>query len=459
MSILKKSILLLLITWLSACASIPQPDLVRMYKNISAQPSENPVIVIHGAFGSQLRDKNSLEDMWPGGAASILFSDFSYIGLNIDEISLQPTASLLEAYKIADNIIGTDFYGNLIDTLEEAGSYKPTIVGTPINDQHRRFYVFVYDWRQDNVDSAKQLHQLIQQIRQDYQKPDLKVDIIAHSMGGLIARYFVRYGSQDVLDGNDFPVNNVGAEMVRKVILVGTPNLGSVDALQNIIRGLPVGFGNIPSEVLISMPSAYQLLPHPLNSWIVSIDGETLKHDLFDIKVWKNFKWSIFDPEVRQRIEEQFIDPARAQLYLQNLEKYFEKYLERGRRFVWSLTVDLPYQPTEYVVFGGDCYDTPARILVEKINGISEVRLNPDEIENPLEGVDYEQLLLEPGDGTVTKASLLSRTILDPSSPRPSYAHFPLDYSIMFCERHSQLTGNINFQNNLLNILLSSHKQ
>jgi len=456
MKLFKNVLIFISLIYLTACASNPKPDLFRLYKHSSQQSSETPVIVIHGAFGSQLRDKVSLKDMWPGGAASILFSDFTYIGLNFDPQTLQPKPSALEAYKIADKIIGTDFYGNLIDTLQHAGSYLPTLAGTPINDNHRRFYIFVYDWRQDNVKSAQKLGKLIQQIRKDYHKPDLKVDIIAHSMGGLIARYFIRYGTEDVLDNNDFPVTVAGAKMVRKVILVGTPNLGSVDALQNIISGLPIGFGNIPTEVLISMPSSYQLLPHPLNSWLVTIDGKMLQRDLFDIDVWKRFQWSIFNPEVKQRIKSQFENPQQAEIYQHNLERYFEKYLQRGRRFVWSLTVNLPYDPVEYILFGGDCRDTPARILVEEVDGVSKVRLHPDEIKNKLDSVDYDQLLLEPGDGTVTKASLLARTDLDPSSPRPTYDYFPLDYSIMFCEKHSQLTGNINFQNNLLNILLSA---
>ncbi len=447
------SFLLLLVT---ACSSIPQPDLKRLYSNSFQYPSDNPVIVLHGAFGSQLRDKQTLEDRWPGGAASILFSDFDYIGLSFDPETLEILPSNLEAYKIADSFIGTDFYGKLISTLQEAGSYTRTKVGNPITDRKRRFYVFVYDWRQDNVASAQKLGEFIEQIRIDYNRPDLKVDIVAHSMGGLIARYFIRYGDKDVLNSNDFPATNLGASKVRKVILVGTPNLGSVDALNNIIRGLPIGIGNIPSEVLISMPSGFQLLPHPLNTWLVTNDGKMLDRDLFDINLWRSFQWSIFDPNVRQRIQQQFTNTEEAQNYLKNLERYFEKYLERGRRFVWSLTVALPFKPLDYIMLGGDCHNTPARILVEEVNGISEVRLFPDEVKNKLSEVDYEKLMLEPGDGTVTKASLLARTLLDPSSPRPTFDYFPLDYSIIFCEKHSQLTGNLNLQNNLLHILLSA---
>ena len=63
--------------------------------------------------------------------------------------------------------------------------------------------------------------------------------------------------------------------------------------------------------------------------------------------------------------------------------------------------------------------------------------------------------MLEPGDGTVTKASLLARESLDPTVPRHEYSHFPLDYAFFLCERHDRLTGNPSFQDNLLHALLS----
>ena len=63
--------------------------------------------------------------------------------------------------------------------------------------------------------------------------------------------------------------------------------------------------------------------------------------------------------------------------------------------------------------------------------------------------------MLEPGDGTVTKASLLARESLDPSVPRHQWVSFPLDHPIFLCESHTALTGNITFQDALLHTLLS----
>ncbi|HET6757485.1 MAG TPA: hypothetical protein VFH21_07725, partial [Burkholderiales bacterium] len=137
------------------------------------------------------------------------------------------------------------------------------------------------------------------------------------------------------------------------------------------------------------------------------------------------------------------------------LQRYFEKHIERGRRFVWSLSLENKQSEAQYVVFGGDCNLTPARILVEDVKGDSLVRLYPNEVTQRVRGVDYEKLMLEPGDGRVTKPSLLARHALDPFVPRHKYSFFPLHYSVLICESHQFLTGNINFQDNLLNILLT----
>ena len=108
------------------------------------------------------------------------------------------------------------------------------------------------------------------------------------------------------------------------------------------------------------------------------------------------------------------------------------------------------------IVFGGDCRYTPARIVVEEVDGESLVRLWPDQIRHPVTDVDYHRLMLEPGDGVVTKASLLTRMSIDPTRPRHRYTNFPLDYAFLLCERHDRLAANTSFQDNLLDALLKA---
>lgn len=442
---------------LVACAKeTVRPDLKRLYSatqsNALAQP---PVIVVHGVLGAKLRESDSGKEIWPGGLSKLAFSEFRDLALEIDPETLAPKPGTAVPYAIFDSAAGHDFYGAIIKTLAGAGGYVEGTPGAPPGEIRKRYYVFLYDWRQDNVESVRKLDALIEQIRSDYGDPALKVDLVAHSNGGLVSRYYARYGTHDVCDTDDFPVTEEGASKIRRLVLLGTPNFGSVTAVQGFIAGTKLGFRSIPPEVLITMPSAYQLFPHYLNTWLITGRGEELDRDVFDVEIWRAFEWAIFDPVVRARILAQYPDPAAGQAQLATLERYFEKYLERGRRFMWSLSVEETGEGVKPIVLGGDCELTPARMVVEEDKGDSVLRLWPQEVKHRVPGVDYQALMLEPGDGTVTKASLLARESLDPTVPRHEWSHFPLSYAFFLCERHDRLTGNPTFQDNLLQALLS----
>ena len=448
--------LLVLCLLLTACQT-NKPDLARLYRsNNHSNIEQPPVILIHGIMGSKLRDINSLEEIWFGNLIQLLFSNFASIKLAIDDQTLEPINDQLEAYEIADQAAGTDFYRAIIDTLQNFAGYQLSLPGQFNPDVKRKLYLFNYDWRQDNQVSAKKLSLFIKQIQSDHQNPNLKFDVIAHSMGGLVTRYYLRYGETDVLNDNDFPMNLSGAKNIRKVVLLGTPNLGSVGSVKSFIKGLKVGLRNVPTEVLVTMPSVYQLFPHSINNWIIDVNGKPLDYDIFDVETWKKFKWSIFDPKVRERIIKEYDSKQQGLAYLESLEAYFKKHIERARRFGWSLTVPIENPDYSLVVMGGDCELTPARLLLETDKDNRPIlRLRPNQNKNPQPGIDYQALMLEPGDGTVTKASLLAREALDPTIPRHKYSFFPIDYPYFLCEPHSTLTSNINFQDNLLNILLS----
>lgn len=78
----------------------------------------------------------------------------------------------------------------------------------------KNFSVFPYEWRNSNVDNAKLLRDRINQIKTDTGRP--KVDIVAHSMGGLLAREYIE--------------SDYFADDVDQLITVGTPHLGSPEA-------------------------------------------------------------------------------------------------------------------------------------------------------------------------------------------------------------------------------------
>jgi pimeloyl-ACP methyl ester carboxylesterase len=438
------------------CSGPPRPDLERLYARQANPDGQPPVVLVHGLLGGRLAERDGGREVWPGSVARLMLSDYADLGLPIDPGTLTPADSGLEVTGLTDRAAGRDFYGAILDVLENAGGYRKAEPGQPAGPGDKRVYVFAYDWRQDNVLTAAKFATFLAAIRDDYGSPDQQVDVIAHSMGGMLVRYYLRYGTADVLDDNDFPVTQAGAAGIRRVILLGTPSLGSVSAVIGLLEGRRVGLGRMSPEMLATFPSGLQVLPHPLNDWLVLPDGRPLDRDLFDIGFWRRFEFGIFAPEVRARVLSRYPDEAEGEAYLALLERYFHKHLERGRRFVWSLTVPVPEPAYQLIVFGGNCDLTPARLLVEEHDGDSVLRLWPGQVENRREGIDYETLMLEPGDGVVTKASLLARQTLDPTVERHRYSDFPLDYAFFLCESHDRLTGNIHFQDNLLHALLSA---
>ena len=440
-----------------ACHSDAAPDLSRLYASGATEEARTPpVILIPGILGSRLLDKHKHREVWPGSTLHLLAGSKQDLVLPFDPVTLRPIDDGFEASGLFEEVLNADFYGAILRTLRQSGGFVPGKLGTHADPRLRRYYVFAYDWRQDNVTSAKRLDALIEQIRHDYDDPTLKVNVIAHSMGGLVIRYYLRYGTVDALEGDgDFPLNMRGAAKIGTAVLLGAPNLGSVSSLQSMILGHSVGLRRVQPEVLATMPSIYELLPHPLTDWSVDPSGKDLDLDLYDVTTWKRLQWSVFDPDVIARLRSRFNRPAEADAYISALQAYFGRNLERARRFIWSVTFEEPTSSVKFVVFGGDCVLTPARIVIEPQQGRSLARLFPEDVQHKVSGVDYSRLMLEPGDGAVTKPSLLAREALNPVAPRNDALFFPLAYAFFLCENHTRLTGNINFQDNLLNVLLT----
>lgn len=407
--------------------------------------SRVPLIVIPGVLGSRLTDRKTGIEAWPGTTKQLMTSSYLELALRIDPVALEPLDDGLVASSVFERALGQDFYGDMIDFLLQAGGYSRGQPGEPAAADEARLYTLAYDWRQDNIRAVRALDALIEQIRRDYGDPELRIDVIAHSMGGLILRYYERYGTDDVLDGNAFLVTGAGASKLRRIVMLGVPNQGSVTALHSFLTGYRVWLSRLPTTGIATMPSMYQLLPHPQVSWIATTRGKPLSLDPFDVNVWKNFEWSVFNRKVRRRIATQpDIWPDQ-----DVFERYFKKRLERGRRFVWSLTVPTgDVRLIEPLVFGGDCLPTLARVVVEKKDGHTVARLRPEQITSPVPGIDYDRLMYQPGDGSVTMASLVGRQGLDPLLHEAD--RHEIGRASFVCEIHESVTSNESVLESLL---------
>jgi pimeloyl-ACP methyl ester carboxylesterase len=443
---------LIVLLSLVGCATLdPKPDLARLYAGASSNQQQPPIIIIHGLMGSTLVDRQSGEEVWPGSIGALAFSD--YRSLARMEAGEREGRGLVPG-DLFYGVGGVDFYSGLIGTLENIGRFHRGKPGEPIGAGDRRhYYVLLYDWRRDNVEAVRALHQLIDQIRIDYADPTLRVDLIAHSNGGLIANYYLRYGPTDVLNWDNPAQWQDASTRVRRVVLLGTPNLGSVTSLKRLFQGFRIALRTVPVEVMATFSTPFETLPHPLVRSIINGNGTPVDIDIYNYKAWRNRRWSVYSPEVIKRVRDSADTPEAGDIAVAQMQATFKRHLQRARKFQWALTPPLADSKISIAVFGGDCEMTLARAILQS-DAEGEHLIFNRQIKSG--GLDYDDLLLEPGDGLVTRASQVGRATLSSGREREPFNFFPIAQTFFLCEEHGQLTVNPYFQNNLLYFLFAS---
>ena len=147
------------------------------------------------------KEKTAIGIMVPFNSAITLDFDIEPLAVKPDPVIIVP--GMMGSWNVSgkwelDPILHT--YDNLWEALKLAG-YE---VGETL-------FAFPYEWRQDNALTAYQLKQKIGEVKNICQCS--KVDIIAHSMGGLVARYYIE--------------NNYYGNDIDQLIFLGTPHRGA----------------------------------------------------------------------------------------------------------------------------------------------------------------------------------------------------------------------------------------
>ncbi|SPH24057.1 hypothetical protein DEA8626_03105 [Defluviimonas aquaemixtae] len=156
-----------------------------------------------------------------------------------------------------DNVLCYNFY-NLIDSqLEDLGFRADAGPSRRIS--------FGYDWRIDILTTADALAQKLGEL---HAQGATDIALLAHSMGGLIARLMLEGGKFDAEPwfGN-----------VRLLAMMGTPHMGAPLALARIFgRDSAMGISGADFAKLASnrdYPSGYQLIPAPGETAIWNLDS------------------------------------------------------------------------------------------------------------------------------------------------------------------------------------------
>jgi pimeloyl-ACP methyl ester carboxylesterase len=453
----------------------PAADVKGIYATARANPERNPIILIHGFTGAKIVRTADGASVWgafftedaplpssPDGLrAMALDIDGLLSPIRSQDLLLikdDSHASELLEKAHAGAVVGKvsfGIYADMVNMVESAGYAPCRHVDQPAQSSASpACFTFFYDWRQDNVGNAIALGRFIDEAKRQVaadrtqngsQRTDpVRFDVLAHSMGGLITRYYLRYGAKDVLGGPNPAITWAGAENISRAILIATPNFGAMQALKELITGVKYPVVKYEQSLLATYVSLYQMLPREDHAlWFGGTDAPQ-PYAYMRADLWQGNRWGPFEENQDRYLETLFPDAATKAERAARMAEFMDAAFERGRRFMAALDRHpATPSPIPLILFAADASPTLAKAVIAKDeNGRVVLRFKPG------------KKLDAPGDGRVTRASALAdeRAVSD----LRGWMSSPILWSQTFflTDSHTSMFGNPTFQNNLLHLLL-----
>ena len=222
-----------------------------------ASTAKTPVLFVPGLLGTEIEKDGNLLWVDPLKMINPIDSDSFLNPLAFDDNLKQSDNDAIytdvigkKIFQLGNNRIELyDYTNGLIGEFENQGY----VTGEGVVGQN--FFTFPYDWRYgvsgkypDNKTNSDLLKEKIDQLAAN--SPTGKVDVIAHSMGGLIVKKYA-------MDNAD--------SKIGKLVYVGVPNLGSPEAAKTLLMGNDFKILGLNSQEIYkisqNMPAAYDLLP------------------------------------------------------------------------------------------------------------------------------------------------------------------------------------------------------
>ena len=464
----------------SACLSkASKPNLPQIFpaRKSANQAGKPPLIIIPGILGTELVNQKTGERLWP----ELFPKDRAALHLPIASPNFAENRDDVVAVRVIESAQLVTFlpelgvYGALLEALEKHGGYRRGDIDAPPSDGDRdTFYLFAYDWRRDNVETARLLAGKIAKIKARLNRPDLRFDLIAHSMGGLVARYFAMYGDRDLQIESQPQPDWSGTGHIQRLIMFGAPNAGSMDAFRSVLRGYSVTEANKPQlrlfralgrAMIFTVPSVYQIFPRNEAARFLDAELKPVAVNLFDVETWKRYGWSsLFDPGFRADEQRAFVRKLGEDAGKATFEKlatdrlnYLRAVLQHAAAFHRALDAEsAPPADLRLHLVGGDCEPTLAGALLVDVRGQSRTHFYPRDIPRSLRKRALE-LLFIPGDGRVTRHSLFGLALHPETNETIARAMKLSPTQTLFgCEAHGDLPINPTMMNNLLTLLLGN---
>lgn len=424
----------------------------------------NPIIVVPGLLGSRLRDPASDRIVWgafdgvaadPGTVEGARLVALPFTDATQSQVTPDGVLDRVQL-RVAGIPLALRAYAEILSTLG-LGGYRDEALGLAgrvnYGSDHFTCFQFSYDWRQDNVRNAQRLMEFMREKREFVQAEyarrfgmrnhPVKFDVVAHSMGGLVARYAMLFGEADLPTDGALPRPSfAGAEYIARLIQIGTPNGGSLDALRVLVEGRDFGQPIVPrysQAILGTFASVYQLLPRARS--LPVLQGDTAL-DLHDPAVWQRLGWGLAGRGLGGDLATLMPDVADAEERRRLAVALQARLLRRARAF--AAAMEQPARPppgTELMLVAGDSMPTALRLAAAPDGRLSTVMTGP-------------------GDGVVLRDSVL----LDQrqgQDPRPPRVMSPMGFhrALFLPREHLEITRDATFRDNILFWLLEEQRE
>jgi pimeloyl-ACP methyl ester carboxylesterase len=289
----------------TALAKLAEPSDIKgespdaFYQKLHEERRQNAprVILIPGILGSQIKQCEA-----DGSQCKIIWGDVKSLHENVD---LSIRSDKKYNTDVVDTYFFTDIYGSIISYLRQKAATIDTETSTD-----PMLTVFHYDWRLSNAVNAANLAQRVCDVRSA--APQSPVFILAHSMGGLVAKMWAAHFATAQCP-------NGAAPDVQEIAFVATPHLGAPKAIKAIASGYNILFDELDgighyfgyferkfvldniNDAGMSFSSIYELLPIRSSEYCGHekpglgltadpVDGEDGNPiNMFDVDTWKRY--------------------------------------------------------------------------------------------------------------------------------------------------------------------------
>ncbi len=247
------------------------------------------------------------------------------------ELPVDPAQNKLGPGSLIMKVAGEEIYSLLLKHMGEQG-YQEGV----------DLFLFPYDWRLSNFITAERLREFIQ----SNGLAGRQIDLIGHSMGGLVALIYIHKFPQD-------------AAQVRNFVSMGTPYFGAIGAIRALAEGfqavgvkneqvVPAGNVSLVYRVFSSIDSIYELLPMYGGCCYEVVDGADDPEE-----------WNVFEARIWEAIGLYLEDRSRRKGHKLHLDQAFARVVELAQ----LVQTPMPPHIQRIAIYATNAEKTPLRMI------------------------------------------------------------------------------------------------